>query len=108
MEFLLSQRYAEAVIHGPISKTIIRVAKPKNRPAPRKKNPSKANADSSDGGSRSDATDRAHEQSVAPDQSESSMPLAPIARRPMLFKIALVLFIGWLIYLAYIAYVVLS
>jgi hypothetical protein len=69
---------------------LINVAKPKTKPRPRKQ----ANADAAPDPPGSPQTDL---EAPAAD-------LQPVQPRPLLFKISLALFIGWLLFLAFVAY----
>jgi len=100
MEFLFRQRYAADCKNiAQVSMTIANVAKPKKRPA--RKNPKSEPIDVS-----AEATVESSNSGLN-EAAGSMTPIEPVIGRPLLFKISLVAFVGWLIYLAYVAYVVL-
>ena len=81
------------------------MAKSKNRPSRKGKKSSRPTNVSADVEVESSDSEPDSELNEA---TESMAPIEPVIRRPLLFKISLVAFVGWLIYLAYVAYVVLG
>lgn len=84
------------------------MAKSKNKPARRKQKSSKPIANPAGDADPVSAAQQSDQAPATADNSEPSIPLAPVIRRPLLFTISLVAFVGWLVYLAYIAYIVLA